>query len=109
MASLFTQLAELRRRGSGRDSSSPRKAQQSGLIHRERECLVYGVGDRAVNIGIYGRWAPDSEVQFVINGRWNPPRSGPQLSEPEATEIEEAIREYARSNRVSAVISVDRS
>jgi hypothetical protein len=75
----------------------------------EREGLQYRRGDRSVNIGAYGRWERGATVEFVVNGRWNPPRSGPALAETDVADIEEKLRTYAAKNGVVPRISVDRS
>jgi hypothetical protein len=75
----------------------------------ERETLLYASGERSVNIGTYGAWTNGSTVNFVINNRWNPPRSGPVLQAHEIASIEAALRNYGAQDHIIPVITVDSS
>lgn len=72
-----------------------------------REALEYARGDQIVSISDYGRWERGATVEFVVNGRWNPPRTGPALAEKDAADIEEKLRAYAAKNGVVPRISFD--
>jgi hypothetical protein len=83
-------------------------ASEDGMVLRvEREGLQYRKGGRSVNVGAYGRWARGAVIEFIVNGRWNPPRSGPVLAESDLADVEKQVIAYAQKNGVIPRISVD--
>jgi len=99
---MFSQWMNLFRRLLGRPArpESRRDELRARFTRIERETLRYQLGDRSVNIGVFGTWRRGSEMHFVVNSRWNPALSGPTLDSTERDEVVRRILEYAAAEGV---------